>query len=315
MNPVVEVVRVRIPRTDVAAPYEGLVAIAGDGDLEGVGEAALIPGRSGGAEVAAVEIAHLDLEARRRGVRLADLLAGGAGAPRGEVECSALLTESRPALVARDTEALAAAGYATFKLKSADGGGELDVARVGAARWAAGPRARVRLDLNGALDLARALAMLPTLERLSLELLEQPLAAAASPDDWVRLRAAGPAPLFADESLADAEMGCALARAGVGMAIKLATVGGPRAALRLAGAASATTIGSGMESSIGLAAALHVACALAVPPLACGLATRDRLEGDLATGLDLGPAARLPAGAGLGVQLDRRALARYRVAR
>lgn len=318
MSPAWEVARVRIGRTDGEPAYEGVVAIAREGGREGVGEAAVIPGRPGAgeaAEAAAREIAELDLAARHAGVRLADLLAGEGGTPRDSVECTALVTEPRPADVAREVEALAAAGFAAFKLKSVDGGGELDVARVGAARWAAGAGARLRIDFNGRLGMARALAVLPTLERLSLELIEQPLAAGEPVAAWERLRAVGPAPLFADESLADPAAACALARAGIGMAIKLTTAGGPRGALRLAGAAPWATVGSGMESSIGLAAALHVACALPAAPLACGLATRGRLEGDLASGLEVGPWARLPAGPGLGVELDPAALARYRVDR
>jgi L-alanine-DL-glutamate epimerase-like enolase superfamily enzyme len=51
-------------------------------------------------------------------------------------------------------------------------------------------------------------------------------------------------------------------------------------------------------------------------PLACGLATGTLLDDDLAFGADLrGPRLQAPTGPGLGVELDRRALALYRLDR
>jgi len=86
----------------------------------------------------------------------------------------------------------------------------------------------------------------------------------------------------------------------------LATVGGLRAALELGRLATgAVLLASSYETSIGLAAALHVACALERPPLACGLATGGLLKADLASGLLLRAGRlHLPPGPGLGVELD-----------
>jgi L-alanine-DL-glutamate epimerase-like enolase superfamily enzyme len=59
-----------------------------------------------------------------------------------------------------------------------------------------------------------------------------------------------------------------------------------------------------------------VACALLPEPLACGLDTGRLLDDDLAFGPVLrGPRLQAPAGPGLGVELDRRALALYRLDR
>jgi L-alanine-DL-glutamate epimerase-like enolase superfamily enzyme len=103
----------------------------------------------------------------------------------------------------------------------------------------------------------------------------------------------------------------------VTLALKLATVGGPRAALELAAhACGRVTIGSSFETSIGIAAALHAACALRDEPMACGLATGRLLGGDVACGLERdGPWLWLPNSPGLGVELDDRALAAYRLDR
>lgn len=285
-----------------------LVVLHGDG-VTGLGEAALIPGRDPAQALrSAEECAALDLEARRRGVPLAELLGG---ARRTSVECNALVTERRPDQVAARIDALAAEGFRAFKLKPVDGGGPVDLARLGAARFAGGRSARLRIDLGGALDEPHAGYVLRSLEQFELELVEQPLPAAAPLAAWLRLSKEGP--IAADESLIDPDRGLELARAGIGLAIKLATAGGPSAALALAGAATGPVLlASSYETSIGLAAALHVACALAAEPLACGLATAGLLECDPAPGLELrGARLSLPQGPGLGVELDRRLLSRY----
>ncbi len=310
-----ETIPVRIPRRDGTPPYEGVVVILTGPDGErGAGESAVLAERGHGwpaAERVAREIAELDLRGRRRGATVADLLGG---ARRQRVQCTALITEARPPAVAAEVERRATEGFRAFKLKSADAGGALDLERLGGARWALGGQGgRLRIDFNGRLPENRALAVLPTLDGFRLEMVEQPLPAGAPPEAWSRLGAATGTPLFADESLADRELACRLAAAGQGLALKLAGAGGPAAVLALAAAARGpVTIGSGMETSLGLAAALHVACALEKEPLACGLATTGLLEGDLAGGLPTGPELRLPTGPGLGVELDTAALERYR---
>jgi L-alanine-DL-glutamate epimerase-like enolase superfamily enzyme len=51
-------------------------------------------------------------------------------------------------------------------------------------------------------------------------------------------------------------------------------------------------------------------------PAACGLATVQRLEADVGTGIAIEQGSmRLPPGPGLGVELDREALERYSVDR
>lgn len=302
-----EAVRVAIPRQG-GTHQAVLVLLHGDG-VTGAGEAALIPGRDPAQALrSAEECAALDLEARRRGVPLAELLGG---ARRGSVECNALITGRRPEDVAARVDALAGEGFRAFKLKPVDGGGPLDLARLGAARFAGGRAARLRIDFGGALDESQAASVLRSLEQFELELVEQPLPAGAKLPAWQRL--SGEGPIAADESLADPELGLELARAGIGLAIKLATTGGPSAALALAAAATGPVLlASSYETSIGLAAALHVACALEAEPLACGLATAGLLECDPGSGLEL-RAGRLalPAGPGLGVELDRQLLSRY----
>jgi len=58
----------------------------------------------------------------------------------------AYVTSSRPAGVAREVEALAAAGCRDFVLRRVDSGGTLDLERLGAARYAAGFQSVVVLE-------------------------------------------------------------------------------------------------------------------------------------------------------------------------
>ncbi len=323
----VEVVPVRVPARIGPAYEAALVSLHGEG-LVGLGEAPALPERGAGlaalvrelesgepaspAARCALETARLDLQARAAGVSLARLLAER---PWPSVNCNALVSAERPAEVAAEVETLAGRGFWVFKLKARSRGGTADRERLGAARFAGGQRARLRLDFNGLLGPAQALAALTGLEEFGLELVEQPLPAAAPVADWTRLQARVPVTLAADESLALPALAEDLAGLGIVLAVKLATVGGPAAALRLARLARGPVlIASSYESGVGLAAALHTACALPAAPPACGLATLDRLDSGLVSGaVPDGPRLRLPDTPGLGVELDREAVARYRL--
>jgi hypothetical protein len=63
------------------------------------------------------------------------------------------ITARRPADVAREVERLRKAGCLRFVLRPLDGGGMLDLERLGAARYAAGLQAEV--ELEGAVAAAR----------------------------------------------------------------------------------------------------------------------------------------------------------------
>ena len=58
----------------------------------------------------------------------------------------AYITSRRPADVAREVEDLAGEGYGEFVLRRLDGGGTLDLERLGAARYAAGLQSAVSLE-------------------------------------------------------------------------------------------------------------------------------------------------------------------------
>ena len=121
--------------------------------------------------------------------------------------------------------------------------------------------ARLRVDANAGWTLTQALELLPALEELGVELIEQPLAK----DDWsdmLVLRAASRIPLYADESCvveADVEK-CAVAFHGIN--IKLTKCSGLTPARRMIKQARAlgmkVMVGSMNESTIGSAAIAHL---------------------------------------------------------
>ena len=172
------------------------------------------------------------------------------------------------------------AGYAAVKVKMR-APEDLDV--VARVRNAVGPDVAVRVDANGAWDLDTALALLAPLARLGVELLEQPV---TTLEDLARIRRRSPLPIAADECVRgvdDARRLRALDAADV-IVLKVQPLGGVRAALRVAEEAGVPAIPTSMmETSVGLATGLALACALPALPFACGLATAAMLAADVTT--------------------------------
>jgi o-succinylbenzoate synthase len=256
---------------------------------------------------AAADVALHDLFARALGRPVAALLAE---APRHEIPVSALLSGETPEALAHEVRAAVAAGFRTVKLKVAGRALARDLARAAAVREAAGPGIALRLDANAAWSEAQALRAVRALEALRPELLEQPVAA-ADVDALARVQRAAAFPIAADEALGDPRAAARIIaeRAAACLVLKLPVAGGLRAALRLAERARAAGIGvfvtSALDSTLGIAAAAHLAAALPKDAPAAGLATGALLALDLAPPLAVsGGALRLPAGPGLGVAPD-----------
>jgi L-alanine-DL-glutamate epimerase-like enolase superfamily enzyme len=163
------------------------------------------------------------------------------------------------------------------------------------------PTKVLRVDANAAWTPKSTLRMIPLLQELGVEFVEQPL----PPDDldglrFVRERSA--LPIVADESCLVAADIPKLAGVVDGINIKLAKCGGLREALRMIAAARAHDMlvmaGCMIESSLGITAAAHFA-----PLLDCAdfdgaaLVSNDPYRGATIDG----GAIRLPDGPGLGV--------------
>lgn len=256
-------------------------------------------------------IALLDLRGKRAAAQ------GGVGSgPAPPVRCNATLAAGDPAAVVSAAESWAAEGFSTFKLKLGTGD---DAAQVRAVREALGPRARIRIDVNGAWDVETAKRTLGELEPYEIELAEQPV---ETLEEAMEVARSTSIPLAGDESIksrTDAERAVAM-EACLMTGIKLSKVGGPESAVEIAEVLPAY-LSSALDGPVGIAAAAQVAATLGEsadggPDLAHGLATQRlfastiasvecRLEGDL---------LHLPDGPGLGVKIDEDALQAHRLA-
>jgi o-succinylbenzoate synthase len=255
----------------------------------------------------ALDVARLDIEARQRGVSVSALLAES---PVASVAVNAVIGGGPPEEVARFGSEAIAAGYTTLKVKVGVGEVGLDVARIEALR-AACPSATIRVDANGAWTELQAREALVRLAPYRIELVEQPVGV-TEVEGLGRLRTVG-VPLAADEAVVSLEAAerVITARAVDLLVLKPMRLGGLRPALAIAHRAAdagvdciATTT---FDSSIGTAAALHLAAALPGGPRhAHGLSTGDHLATDLVARPLLPSGGRLavPSEPGLGIHVD-----------
>ena len=196
---------------------------------------------------------------------------------------------------------------------------EAEIAATRALRATLGSAVPICADANRGYTLAAARAYLEAARDVDLLFLEQPLAA-DDLDGLARLARNSPTPICADEAIhsnADIE---AHARCGAaGVSLKLIKLGGMSAALEAAALCARLGLSINIaakiaESSIGSAAAVHLACAVASVDWGVSL-THFYLAHDIVTTplpLVDGVVA-LPAGPGLGVEVDEAAVARFRV--
>ena len=230
------------------------------------------------------------------------------------VPCNGTLGGGDPATVAAAAAELAAAGFRTLKVKVGTGA---DRERLAAVREAAGADVKLRIDANGAWDVDRAIEEITAIDdEVGLELVEQPCG------DLRELAAVAErvgVPIVADESVADSTD----ARRAIDLAacdaatLKLAKVGGPREALRIA-ATLPSYLSSALDSPLGIAAAVHTAQVLPgdgfVAGLAHGRATSSLFADNVAAHEHLsGPEIQAPTAPGLGVEVDRDAVERLAI--
>ena len=209
-------------------------------------------------------------------------------------------------------------GCGTVKIKVAETGQGLadDLARVAAVRDLA-PGARLRVDANGAWDVSQARGALTALAPYDLEYAEQPCRTVA---ELARLRVdlarhGVDVPIAADESIrrADDPLEVARREAADVIVVKVAPLGGVRAALRIvADVGLPAVVSSALDTSVGIAAGVALAAALPRLDHACGLGTVELLADDVAAAPLVPRAGDLPAPAHPVVAAER--LARLAVA-
>jgi L-alanine-DL-glutamate epimerase-like enolase superfamily enzyme len=161
----------------------------------------------------------------------------------------------------------------------------------------------LRVDANAGWTAPQAIARLPLLEAMGVELVEQPV----PPDDLEGLAAvhrASRLPIVADEACRTAADIPRLAGAVDGVNIKLAKCGSLREALRMVAVARAhrlsVMVGCMIETSLGITAAAHLTPLVDIVDLdGAALLARDPFLG---ASIEGGRVA-LPDGPGLGVTM------------
>lgn len=264
----------------------------------------------------AVEMALFDLAGRAAGRPLIELIGG---ALRRAVAPMWLLGNSAPEADIAEAQAKEREGFRFFKLKIGTKPIECEIAATHALRAAVGPKIPLCADANCGLALANAQRYVAETEAAGLMFLEQPFAPDAF-DDLAALAKVSPIPLGADEavhSLADIKTQAGYGARGV--SLKLIKLGGLTNALAAAAHCRKLNLSINVaakiaESSIASAAAVHLACA--VPDVGWGVSlTHFYLAEDVVQWpLPLGDGTvALPAGPGLGVEVDEAAVARLRL--
>ncbi len=120
---------------------------------------------------AALEIALLDLWAREEGLRFVDLLGGPV---KSEVRTDLTIGIEEPKVVAEEARRIVEAGFREIKVKLGEDPAR-DVERIKALRDAVGYDVRVRVDANQGWTPKQAVRIARELERLEVELIEQPV--------------------------------------------------------------------------------------------------------------------------------------------
>ena len=239
-------------------------------------------GRNGAAKCA-LDIALHDLAARRLGVSLVELL----GTPPAIPPTDFSIGIDEPAVVAeRARRAAAAHPFAALKIKVGTAA-DLETLRAVRAVYA-GP---IRVDANTGWQPDEAARLLPELQALGVELVEQPFPAHRL-DQLRWLQERSPLPIVADESAVSILDLDGLRGVVAGVNVKLAKCGGVGAARRMLERATKLgfrrLVGCMEETSVGVAASAAVAgLAEWVDLDGCLLLADDPFEG-----LALGPDAR-----------------------
>jgi glucarate dehydratase len=272
---------------------------------------------------AGIEMACLDAAGRALGVPVSTLLGG---AVRAEVECAAYLfhrgerEQATPErLVARAEELAERHGFRVLKIKGGVHPLEDDVrtVRLLADRY---PEARLRLDPNAAWPLGEALRGVDLLQAngIRLEYLEDPTGGLEA---MAELRRRSPYALATNM--------CVVAFEHLAPAVRAEAVdvvladphywGGFRANQRMIAVCDAFGLGVGMHSDndLGISTAAKLHLAAAAPSLTYAIDSHhlEHVDDLIEEPLELREGRFVvPSGPGLGVELDREALARYEVA-
>jgi o-succinylbenzoate synthase len=267
-----------------------------------------------------LETACMDIGSRQTSIPAGQWLANVAGLPSPNPATGLPVNGTVDAATAKQAAArarvLVDAGFATLKLK-VGGAVSDDLERIEAVRAAVGDAIELRIDANGGWDVESARRALQGAAKLGVSMCEQPL----SPSDagvlahTAALREETAISIALDESCrsvrdVEAVITADAADAIVAKPMLTGLIEGARmlrVAVKVGLVAIVTTA---FDTSIGTAAAAHLATLLPPPRRACGLGTASLLAGDLVKHpmpIERG-VMHLGGEPGLGVTLDEGAL-------
>jgi o-succinylbenzoate synthase len=255
---------------------------------------------------AALDVALHDLLGRAWDVPIWQLLGG----TRGRMLTDFTISLNKPEEMAREAKERLVQGFRVLKLKLGDDP-ERDVERVRAVREAIGPDVRLRIDANQGWTPPEAVRALRAIAPFEVEFVEQPVAEHDLEGlAWVRRNQ--PVPVMADESVHTPEDALRIVRlkAADYLNLKLLKSGGFWKTKQIAAIAETAGLGcqvGGMvETDLGRAAAVQLACGLSVVrfgDLDMGLGLQGKLvaEGGACFDPETGEMVA-PEGPGLGVE-------------
>lgn len=254
-------------------PVEAACRVLEGAQVAGLGDVRRFP--IDGVTRPGVEMAVADLLARRRRIRAADLLGR---VRRTRIPLNAVLSSSA---TVRELAAARRAGYRCVKLKVAGGDARFCTQQVRSLAAAAAGM-RFRIDANGAFSFDEALAFLRALPVRRVEYVEDVV---RDLEEMAELRRLVRIPLAADGPVRDvAGVDRIAALQAADLVVIKPSLSGLVAAVEMAGCARRQGLGvvvtSTLESSVGIAAAAHVAAVLPGRLRACGLATAKFFSGE-----------------------------------
>lgn len=266
---------------------------------------------------AALETALLDIVGKLTGLPVCELLGGR---HREAIPLSFSLANPEFGQDLESVARLHEEGVRLFKLKTGVAGQAFDVMRLERLRKLYGDGLDLRVDYNQGLKPYEALRRLRDIELFQPTFIEQPVPRHAL-ETMAEIARSLDTPLMADESVFDARE--ALIGAGQRIAdlfsVKIMKSGGLRRALEVAAIAKAAGIGvyggCMFETGVAHAAGTHLCAAIGDLPFGCEfyMASYYLKEDILAEPFPVrGGQVQVPRTPGLGVEVDREKLARYR---
>jgi D-galactarolactone cycloisomerase len=271
--------------------------------------------------IAGVDTALWDLKARALGVPLYVLLGGATRAELAAYGSSVMIRERRQ--MEADAAALVERGFRAVKVKIGIGVAE-DAGNIRAIRRAIGDDIDLMLDANGAYRPEEAIDLARRLEGERIAWLEEPVVA-DDLDGYARIRAATAIPLAAGEAEFTRFGVRDLLARGVLDVLQpdVARSGGVSETLKIIALAASHHVAYaphvGFSAAVCVAATLHLAATAPTFLTYECIYTANPLRETLATVPVGGPGQLrdgripVPAGAGLGIDLDPEVVARYRI--